>query len=144
MTRTRGKDALRSAQQWRGRRHRVVYVFTEGEVTEPSYIDIIHRRGVFADPAIPVEVRIANASAPGSHRKPVKLVEAAARLAHEKLQEAKRTRLQEEFWPQMWCLFDRDDHAMLGQALKQARDGNVRVAFPTLASRCGGYCITRR
>ncbi|MEV0620892.1 RloB family protein [Nonomuraea sp. NPDC050404] len=104
-------------------------MFTEGEVTEPSYIDIIHNRGSFADPAIPVEVRIANASAPGSQRKPIKLVEAAVRLERDKAREAERIRLPKEFWPQVWCLFDRDDHVVLGQALKQAREGNVRVAF---------------
>ncbi|MDX2825319.1 hypothetical protein PV416_30665 [Streptomyces ipomoeae] len=79
MARTRGKDSLGPAQR-RGRRKRVVHVFTEGLVTEPSYIEIIKEHGVPADPATTVEVRIANASAPGSQRKPLKLVEAAVRL----------------------------------------------------------------
>jgi RloB-like protein len=32
-------------------------------------------------------------------------------------------------WPQVWCLFDRDEHDSIEMALKQAREGNVRVAF---------------
>ncbi|MEV4455786.1 RloB family protein [Microbispora sp. NPDC049633] len=127
MTRTRGKDALGPSKRQRGRRNRVVHVFTEGELTEPSYIDIM--KDVLKDQTLPVDVRIANASAPGSRRKPINLVEAAVPLMRELAVEAKRSRLREEFWPQVWCLFDRDDHQQLEQALIQAREGQVRVAF---------------
>ncbi|MFJ7588069.1 RloB family protein [Streptomyces sp. NPDC097617] len=129
MARTRGKDSLGPAKQERGRRRRVVHVFTEGKVTEPDYIRIIRDQGVYADPSLAVEVRIANASAPGSQRKPIKLVEAAVRLMREEARDAKRSGLKKEFWPQVWCLFDRDEHESIDTALKQARDGDVRVAF---------------
>ncbi|MCX4962808.1 RloB family protein [Streptomyces virginiae] len=129
MARTRGKDSLGPAKQDRGRRRRVVHVFTEGKVTEPDYIRIIRDQGVYADPSLAVEVRIANASAPGSQRKPIKLVEAAVRLMREEARDAKRSGLKKEFWPQVWCLFDRDEHESIDAALKQARDGDVRVAF---------------
>jgi hypothetical protein len=129
MARTRGKESLRPVKQQRGRRRRVVHVFTEGSVTEPTYIEIIRSRGAYKDPGVSVEVRIANASAPGSQRKPIKLVEAAVSLMREETRAAKRIKLNKDFWPQVWCLFDRDEHESLDTALKEAREGDVRVAF---------------
>ncbi|AKH83188.1 hypothetical protein AA958_14170 [Streptomyces sp. CNQ-509] len=128
MARSKGRDSLGPAKQ-RGRRHRVVHVFTEGEVTEPHYIDIIKERGTYADSVMPVAVRIANQNAPGSQRKPVKLVEAAVKLMREERRAAKREGLKKEFWPQVWCLFDRDQHEHVETALKEAREADVRVAF---------------
>lgn len=128
MARTRGKDSLGPSQRG-GRRKRVVHVFTEGLVTEPSYIEIIKECGVPADPTTTVEVRIANASAPGSQRKPLKLVEAAVRLMRDETRSAKRSGLDKRYLPQVWCLFDRDEHEGIETALKQAREGDVRVAF---------------
>ncbi|MFI0511890.1 RloB family protein [Streptomyces sp. WSLK1-5] len=118
----KGKDSLGPAKQ-RARRRRVVHVFTEGEVTEPSYIEIIKGH------APTVEVRIANASAPGSQRKPLKLVEAAVKLMDKERREARRGGLTAEYLPQVWCLFDRDEHEGIETALKQAREGGVEVAF---------------
>lgn len=129
MARTRGKDSLGPARRQGGRRRRIVHVFTEGRVTEPTYIEIIRDRGIRADPAVVVEVRIANAGAPGSQRKPVKLVGAAARLMREETRAAKRGGLKKEFWPQVWCLFDRDEHDCVDAALKQAGEAGVGVAF---------------
>ncbi|MEU9972555.1 RloB family protein [Streptomyces sp. NPDC051014] len=124
----KGKDSLGPVQR-RGRRKRVVHVFTEGLVTEPSYIDVIKACGEPADPAITVEVRIANSSAPGSQRKPLKLVEAAVDLMSSEQRQARRNGLANEYWPQVWCLFDRDEHEGIETALKQAREGDVNVAF---------------
>ncbi|MEU9341652.1 RloB family protein [Streptomyces sp. NPDC048278] len=123
-----GKESLGPAQR-RGRRKRVVHVFTEGLVTEPSYIDIIRACGEPADPVVTVEVRIANASAPGSQRKPLKLVEAAVGLMSDEQWAARKNGLAKEYWPQVWVLFDRDEHEGIETALKQAREGNVKVAF---------------
>src|SRR5215470_17640486 len=95
-------------------------------VTEPTYIEIIRDRGVYADPTVVVEVRIANSTAPGSQRKPIKLVEAAVRLMREEVRQARRINLKKELWPQVWCLFDRDEHDSIETALKQAREGEVR------------------
>lgn len=133
MARTRGKDSLGPARRQGGRRRRIVHVFTEGRVTEPTYIEIIRDRGIRADPAVVVEVRIANAGAPGSQRKPVKLVGAAARLMREETRAAKRGGLKKEFWPQVWCLFDRDEHDCVDAALKQAGEaGGGRLLAPLL------------
>jgi hypothetical protein len=128
MPTTRGKDSLGPAKQ-RGRRKRIVHVFTEGLVTEPTYIEIIRAQGILTDPTMAVEVRIANASAPGSQRKPLKLVEAAVRLMRDEVREAKRSALKKEYLPQVWCLFDRDEHEGIESALKVAKEGGVNVAF---------------
>lgn len=124
MARTRGKDTLGPAKK-SGRRRRIVHVFTEGRVTEPEYIRIIRdRTGVKS-----TEVRIANSSAPGSQRKPAKLVEAAVRLMRDETRAAKRSKLDKQYWPAVWCLFDRDEHQHVDAALKEADAAGVRVAF---------------
>ncbi|MGC5009574.1 RloB family protein [Streptosporangium sp. DT93] len=127
MTRTRGKDVLGPSGQRRDKRNRVVHVFTEGRLTEPSYIDIMKQ--LLSEQRLPVEVHIANAGARGSQRKPIDLVEAAVPLMERLTREAERNRLREETRPQVWCLFDRDDHQELDRAFKQARHGKVRIAF---------------
>ncbi|WP_405756181.1 RloB family protein [Streptomyces sp. NBC_00073] len=131
MARTRGKDSLTSAKPKGGKRRRVVHVFTEGKVTEPEYIAIVRARGVLKDPGVQVDVHIANESAAGSHRKPIKLVEDAVRLMREEVRAAKRSKLdpESEFWPQVWCLFDRDEHEQIEAARKQAREAGVQIAF---------------
>ncbi|MER7001635.1 RloB family protein [Dactylosporangium sp. NPDC000555] len=106
-----------------------MHVFTEGRVTEPSYIEIIRDRGVPADPDVTVEVRIANATAADSRRTPMKLVDAAASLMRDEAREARRSGLATEYWPQVWCVFDRDQHESIETALRHARDADVRVAF---------------
>lgn len=124
MARTRGKDSLKPAKKGQKRR-RDVWVFTEGKVTEPEYIRVIRARAGAPD----VEIHIANASVPGSQRKPIKLVEAAVQLNWEKAREAKRDGRPKQYWPSVWCLFDRDEHEYIEAALKQAKEGGVRVAF---------------
>ncbi|MDT0310309.1 RloB family protein [Streptomyces sp. DSM 44917] len=129
MARTRGKDSLTPATDRSGRRRREVYVFTEGKVTEPDYIAIVRGRAVYADPAVRVDVHIANQRASDSDRQPLKLVEAAASLMEEKTREARRSRLKQAYWPQVWCLFDRDQHESIDTVFGRARRAGVRVAF---------------
>ena len=74
-------------------------------------------------------MHIANAKAPGSQRKPLKLVEAAVRLMRTETRKAKSEGLKKAYLPQVWCLFDRDEHEFIETALKQAREGDVKVAF---------------
>lgn len=127
---TRGKDALGPTKPQRDRRRRMVHVFSEGKVTEPKYIEIIRGMDpVYKNPAMKVEVRIENASAPGSDRKPIKLVEAAVAFMRKEAREAKRHGLKKDLLPQVWCLFDRDQHESVEQALKEADKAGVKVAF---------------
>ncbi|WP_331452580.1 RloB family protein [Streptomyces sp. SS162] len=124
MARTRGKDSLGPAKRGQ-RRYKIVHVFTEGLVTEPQYIEIVRGK----PDKTGVEVRIANASAPGSQRKPITLVEAAARLMREETRAARKAKLDEKLWPEVWCLFDRDEHQQIPAALRLADEAGVRVAF---------------
>jgi RloB-like protein len=128
MARTRGKDTLARLKRG-GKRRRVVHVFTEGAVTEPSYIDILKKHGKPVDGSIVVEVHVANLKAPGSQRKPIKLVEAGVKLMAELKRDAKRAKLAPAEWPQVWCLFDRDEHDQIETALSRARSGDIHVAF---------------
>ena len=53
MARARGGDSVsrkKGGAKGRGSRARQVYVYTEGEVTEPEYIDIVIRNGTWAEP----------------------------------------------------------------------------------------------
>jgi hypothetical protein len=129
MAPTRGRDSLGPVKPPRGQRRRVVHVFTEGGVTEPGYIEIVRTIGTYRDPSVPVEVRIANQKAPASHRKPLKLVEEAARLMREETRQAERNKLEEAYLPQVWCMFDRDQHQGVEAALKLADEAGVGVAF---------------
>jgi len=106
-----------------------VHVFTEGSVTEPGYIEIVRTIGTYRDPSVPVEVRIANQKAPASHRKPLKLVEEAVRLMRAETRKAKRSGLGKAYQPQVWCMFDRDQHEGVEAALKLADEEGVGVAF---------------
>ncbi|MFG2717064.1 RloB family protein [Streptomyces sp. NPDC048416] len=130
-----------------------MHVFSEGKVTEPTYIDIVRAQGVPKDPATTPDVRIANDRAPGSQRKPIKLVEAAVSLMREETRKAKKAKVAAELMPEVWCLFDRDTHKSIETALKMAKEGNVKVAFShpcfelwrllhhkPVASSFGGVC----
>lgn len=117
----------------RGRRNRArqVYIFTEGEVTEPEYIDIILREGDPQDPTRKVERRFRNASAVGKHRKPLPMVKDAVSALRKVEREAKDSGLTEEDWnwPQVWVLFDRDDHQGIPEAMKLAEQAGVQIAY---------------
>jgi hypothetical protein len=128
MASKRGTDSL-APKVYKGQRKRIVYVFSEGKVTEPSYIEIIKEQATWADSSLEVDVHIANANAPTSQRKPLTLVEDAVRLMREKTRQGKRSGVKKAHLPQVWCLFDRDQHEGVDTALKLAREGDIRVAF---------------
>jgi hypothetical protein len=106
-----------------------VYVCAEGEKTEFSYLDII--RGRATDTGVPAQadVHYANVNASGAEREPVKLVEAAVRKLREERRVAKRDGRPKKHWPQVWCLFDRDQHEDVDAAIRQGQGGGVGVAF---------------
>ncbi|MET8247328.1 RloB domain-containing protein [Streptomyces sp. NPDC005202] len=87
-------------------------MFTEGEVTEPEYIDIIVKNGVPAQAGRTVQHHIENPNAEGKHRKPLRMVQDAVRTLRKVEREAKDAGLRERDWnwPQVWVLFDRDDY----------------------------------
>ncbi|MGW2812700.1 RloB family protein [Streptomyces sp. NPDC001415] len=125
MARAKGKESL-GAPARGGRRKKVVYVFTEGKETEPSFLDIIWERHRESGAARNVDMRIANRKAAGSHRKPLTLVEDATRTMREKTREAKKAKTP---LPEVWVLFDRDQHEHIQKAMSEAEAAGVKVAF---------------
>ncbi|QDI70102.1 hypothetical protein CD934_16340 [Streptomyces calvus] len=135
MARPRGGDSVsrkKGGAKGRESRARQVYVYTEGEVTEPEYIDIIVRNGTWAEPGRTVQHHIANPNAEGKHRKPLRMVQDAVVTLRKVEREAKDAGLRQGKdwnWPQVWVLFDRDDHQGIPEALRLAEKEGVRVAY---------------
>lgn len=132
MARVKGRhSASRSKQPRAADRPREVYVFTEGEVTEPEYIEFVMEHGERAQPECRITHHIENATAPSSRRKPLPLVEDAVDKLTEVHKAAKKAGLKptDWNWPQVWCLFDRDEHRDIPTAFAQARKAGVHVAY---------------
>ncbi|MEU3143617.1 MULTISPECIES: RloB family protein [unclassified Streptomyces] len=136
MARARGGDDVSRRRgggaKGRAGRARQVYVYTEGEVTEPEYIDIVVRGGTWAETGRTVQHHIANPNAEGKHRKPLRMVQEAVRTLRKVEREAKDAGLRRDKdwnWPQVWVLFDRDDHQGVREALDLAEKEGVRVAY---------------
>jgi hypothetical protein len=99
----------------RSRRAReVLHVFTEGEVTEPEYLDWVKRgQSRFA---LVVDDR---------HGPPRKLLELALATS--------RRWNTSEWGPRsdrsIWCVFDRDQHGSVDDVIRRAEQAGIRVAF---------------
>ncbi|MFF0061382.1 RloB family protein [Streptomyces sp. NPDC005279] len=137
-------------------RPREVYVFTEGEVTEPGYIDFVRNYGELKDPGRPFEIHFENARVPSKRRKPPQLVEDAVDCLARVERAARQAGLDKEKdwnWPQVWCFFDRDEHKDIGHAFARAQKAGVSIAYShpcfelwrllhyqDYTSRLGGVC----
>jgi hypothetical protein len=135
MARARGGDSVSRKKKGtaKGRAHRArqVYIYTEGEVTEPEYLDIIVGKGTPARADRTVQHHIENPNAEGKHRKPLRMVQDAVRTLRKVEREARDAGLRERDWnwPQVWVLFDRDDHQGIPEALRLAEKEGVHVAY---------------
>ncbi|NJP33524.1 RloB domain-containing protein [Micromonospora sp. HSS6-12] len=132
MPSARGRDSF-EARRRVSRRRRDVWVFTEGELTEPQYVDLVKDM----QPVRRYQVHIANdtrrdggrrGSGDGrSDRKPRELVEAAVALLVKLRRQVGA--VPDEFAPVVWCIFDRDQHEGIDQAVRRARQAGVKIAF---------------
>ncbi|MFF0158839.1 RloB family protein [Streptomyces sp. NPDC005263] len=132
MARVKGRDSVgRSKKPRLGDRPREVYIFTEGEVTEPEFIEHVMAHGTRARADHHVSHYIENAAVSSSRRKPLPLVEDAIGKLAEAEKAARRAGLKSEDWnwPQVWCLFDRDQHRDIPTAFARAKKAGVRVAY---------------
>ncbi|CAM3766465.1 RloB family protein [Nocardiopsis rhodophaea] len=132
MARSRGRDnPTREKKSHKRVRPREVFVFSEGKETELSYIDILLEHGVPAAPDRPVTITYKNQNAASKYRKPLPLVEAAIPVVAEAERQARQSGLRPDDWnwPQVWCLFDRDQHKDIPVACAMARREGVRVAY---------------
>lgn len=95
----------------------IVALFCEGEITEPEYIRAINRHW-----DNPVVIQF-----PPCGTDPKGIVSAAAELK----KRSKRLKNSDpnEKIEAVWCLFDRDEHEMIPEALHQAEANDIPVAF---------------
>lgn len=99
-------------------RRRLVRVFTEGDNTEPTYVDAIKR--LQDRYAVKVDDR---------HGQPSELVTLAiAELKRLTAQHGDDGGPQDES-PVVWCVFDRDDHPDVDVSVLRATKAGVKVAF---------------
>lgn len=134
MARPRGGDSVsrkKGGGKGRTNRARQVYIFTEGEVTEPEYIDIILKHGTPATPGRSVDHHFENENAVGKHRKPYAMVKDAVITLRKVQREAKDAGLTTDDWnyPQVWVLFDRDDHLNILEARQLADKHGIKIAY---------------
>ncbi|MFD8112394.1 RloB family protein [Streptomyces microflavus] len=135
MARPRGGDSVsrkKGGAKGRASRARQVYIFTEGEVTEPQYIDIIVEKGIRAKPGESVDHHIENPNAIGKHRKPHIMVKDAVRTLHKVEREARAAGLEQGKdwnWPQVWVIFDRDTHPNILEARQLADKKGIKIAY---------------
>ncbi|RZB17639.1 RloB domain-containing protein [Streptomyces sp. F001] len=129
MARRRGRDDLVRVKKTKELR-REVYVFTEGEVTEPSFISFVTHNGTRRTPH-KIACTVENRSAPTKRRKPLPLVEDAIRKWDEVQRAAKKAGIEPEHWnwPQVWCLFDRDQHEDISTAFARAKKAKLHIAY---------------
>lgn len=131
VVRRKAGNNRRGGARGRGHRPRQVHVFTEGEVTEPEYIDIILQHGTLATPGRSVQRHFENATAPSKLRKPLTMVKAAVPVLRKVERQAKDEGLTRKDWnwPQVWVLFDRDQHPTVKEAMDLADREGVRWAY---------------
>jgi hypothetical protein len=97
-----------------------ILVVTEGEVTEPEYIDGLKR--ACRNPR--VTVRLAK-----EHGVPKTIVEIAKQYKEEAEKSAQCEKDENLVYDSVWGVFDVDDHPAIGEAIVMARDNGIRLAI---------------
>ena len=97
---------------------RLVHVLTEGRRTEVEY---------FAKWASEVRDRVTVTFDP-FHGAPLSLVERAADLVEQRRRAFRRGRDEAQF-DEIWCVFDRDDHPFVAEAIALANRHNIGVSY---------------
>lgn len=121
----------KSTKRGRGKNAKQVHIFAEGEVTEIQYIDLIIKRGKWLDPAKTVDHHFENDTAPSKLRKPLRMVREAVTLLRDVERQAENEGLAKNDWnwPEVWVLYDRDDHPGIPEARDLAGRNGVRIAY---------------
>jgi len=92
-------------------------IVCEGSATEPAYLEgVLKHLGnrVILDIKTP-------------HSDPKSIVSLAAKLRKDSIRAARKDRYLG--YEQIWCVFDRDEHPFVAEALEQARANKIQVAF---------------
>lgn len=98
----------------------VILVVTEGENTEPQYIEGL--ANYQKNPRVKVEVS-------GGEGTPKTLVQRAKELKLKNEQESKRQKNTLLKFDEIWCVFDIDEHPYIPDAVKMACDNNFKLAI---------------
>lgn len=112
------------------RQRRPVFVFTEGEVTEPSYVDAI--KNGQQDFVVRVDDR---------HGNPGEIVPVAIAFKREQDRVSREDRLPKDLWAEVWCLFDRDEHSDVDLWIKKAADACGAPSAGSCGRVTDGLCI---
>ncbi|MGD0519029.1 MAG: RloB family protein [Thermoguttaceae bacterium] len=97
-----------------------ILIVSEGDVTEPEYF-----WGFVKDCRNPrVDIRVAD-----EHGVPKTLVGVAKKYKREAEEKASREEDENLAYDSVWCVFDIDDHAHVGEAKEMARDNGIELAI---------------
>ena len=110
------RKQLRRREPVKATRKRYLIV-CEGQLTERRYLQGINR--FWNHPAV-LEIK-------QHYTSPREIVQHAVQLQAESRRKSKTDPLWE--FDSIWCFFDRDDHPNIPEAIIQARDNNINIAF---------------
>jgi hypothetical protein len=92
----------------------------EGRITEKEYFESL--RHETRNPLLVVQVV-------GDGESPKTVVEHAVRLQKDAARQAWAAKDENLLYNEVWCVFDRDEHPRIPEALQQAGDNGIQVAF---------------
>lgn len=115
----RDRDRREGRRPSTRRPRRRFLVVTEGDVTEPSYLDGLKR--FFRNPLVEVVVE-------GGHGDPSHVVEKAIELRDKATRRARKEHDRFLKYDEVWSVVDVDDHPRLNEACDRARTNEVRIA----------------
>ncbi len=98
----------------------VILIVTEGEVTEPEYLDGFVR--ATKNPRVHIEVR-------GGVGVPRTIVEFAKDRKIEAEEQARGAKDDNLRYDEVWCVFDFDEHPNIPDAKQMARDNGIELAM---------------
>ncbi len=116
MTRSRSRRSPRKGKSAPVSAKKQIYVSTEGQATEPDYVEYWHRNH-----RQHVVVVIDD-----FHGGPLQLVDRAIKRRQDDLREERRGR--GRAFDEYWCVFDRDEHKEFDAAVIRAVSSDIRVA----------------
>lgn len=97
-----------------------ILVVCEGEKTEPGYLESLR---------ITEKIRLVQIDIVEAAGVPKTIVELAVKKKREAEKRARRERDRSLSYDEVWCIFDRDEHPNVPEALQQARDNGIHVAL---------------
>ena len=98
----------------------IILIVTEGEVTEPEYLEGFARAAKNSR----VDIKVV-----GGAGVPKTIVESAKELKKEAEKRARREKDDNLRYDEVWCVFDFDEHPNIPDAKQMARDNGIELAM---------------